>query len=93
MPSWLNIAVGYGADNLLGGVNNVWELEGELIDATDSFRRHQQFYLSLDMDLSKIKTNSKFLRTVLDVLNYIKVPFSALEINTLGQVKFHFIQF
>ena len=93
LPSWLNVAVGYGADNLLGGVNNVWESQGELIDATDTFRRHQQFYLSLDVDLSKIKTNSKFLRTVLDVLNYIKVPFSAIEINTLGQVRFHFIQF
>ena len=93
IPSWLNVAVGYGADNLLGGFNNVWEEQGTLVDATDAFRRHQQFYLSLDMDLSKIKTESKFLRTVLDVLNYIKVPFSAIEINTLGQVRFHFIQF
>jgi hypothetical protein len=78
---------------MLGGNDNIWEQGGELINLNSEFQRYQQFYFSLDADLSKVKTNSKFWRTMLDILNYIKLPFSTIEINTLGQVKFHILHF
>ncbi len=89
IPEWLNIAMGYGAENMFGGYTN---------DLSDNYKnwdlpRYSQFYLSLDADLSRIDTNSPFLRTLLDVLNILKMPFSTLEINTLGEVKFHLIRF
>lgn len=93
IPDWLNIAVGYGADNMFGGFDNSWEHQGEIIDINLSTQRYRQFYISLDLDLDRINTNSKIIRTLLDIFNYIKVPFSAIEINTLGQVKFHLIHF
>jgi len=93
IPEWMNIAFGYGVSNMLGGNDNIWEQGGELINLNSEFQRYQQYYFSLDADLSKVNTNSKFWRTLLDILNYIKLPFSTIEINTLGQVKFHILHF
>ncbi len=94
IPSWLNIAVGYGAENMYGGFANEWnendvfyKLEG------DEYKRYRQFYLSLDIDMTRIKTKSPFLKTVFNIINVIKIPAPTLEINTLGQVRFHPIYF
>lgn len=87
LPAWLNVAFGYGADGMLTGRN----------ENVDNFfisqNRQRQFYLSLDVDLSKIKTNSKLLRSLFDVFNMIKVPFPALEFNDKKGVKLHYIYF
>ena len=54
VPKWLNIAFGYGADGMLTGSAN---------DITFSNQnRMRQFYLSLDVDLTQIKTNSHLLK-------------------------------
>ena len=88
LPEWLNLAFGYGAENLFGGYsNNSLNLEDRQV------KRYGQFYISLDADLSKIDTSSPLLRTLLDVLNIIKLPFSTIEINTLGEVKFFVLKF
>jgi len=62
-----------------------------LIDRSDIVR-YRQFYLSPDIDLTKIPTNKKWVATLLEVLNIIKIPMPALEVNTLGEVKFHVLQ-
>lgn len=85
LPDWLNFAFGYGADGMLTGDSNDPLYENQ--------NRIRQYYLSLDVDLTRIKTNSHLLKTIFDVLNVIKVPFPALEINSQGLVKFHSIYF
>ena len=84
-PPWLNIAVGYGAEGMIGGHENPDEIDGVPV----SFPRYRQFYLSLDADLSKIPTKSAFLKFVFRTFGFIKIPFPALEYNSLGGVKFH----
>jgi len=84
-PNWLNIAFGYGADGMLTG-------DPEDI-AFPNQNRTRQYYLSLDVDLTRIRTNSHFLRTLFDVFNVIKIPFPALEINSEGRVKLHYLYF
>lgn len=87
LPDWLNVAFGYGADGMLTGKN-------EIIDNVyTSQNRQRQYYLSLDVDLSKIKTNSRLLRSLFDIFNTIKVPFPTLEFNGKKGVKTHFIYF
>ena len=87
LPKWLNVAFGYGADGMLTGkTENVDNL-------FISQNRQRQFYFSLDVDLSKIKTNSRLLRSLFDVFNMIKVPFPTLEFNDKKGVKFHYIYF
>ena len=55
--------------------------------------RTRQFYLSLDVDLSRIKTNSNILKTIFDVFNVIKIPFPTLEMNDNGRIIGHYIYF
>lgn len=89
-PKWLNIAVGYGAKGMTGTYYNPEEVDGMAIP---SFNRTRQFYLSLDLDLTKIKTRSEFLRLVLKVANMVKIPFPTLEYNTEDGIEFHAIYF
>ncbi len=94
-PKWINVSLGYGAENLYNGYGYNWEDEdgnGFTIDP-DQFPRYRQFYLSLDIDFTRIPTRSKPLRTLLGALNIIKFPFPTLEINSLGKTRFHPIYF
>jgi hypothetical protein len=94
LPPWLNLALGYGAGNMYGGFENRWEYEGEEYRLSPQlFPRHQQFYLSLDIDLNRVAVRSPFLRTILGVLNAVKIPAPALEYNTLGKWRMHAIYF
>ena len=91
-PSWLNIAVGYGADNMFGGFKNQWELNDEnfIIDHS-VYPRTRQYVLALDYDLSKIKTKSPFWKTILGALNAFKFPAPAIEYTSEGDFNFHLI--
>ncbi len=96
-PKWLNIAVGHSADGLLGGRVNYWCPE-----EYDNFRpedcpqnlridyshipRERQWYLSFDIDISKIETNSPLLRTLLDAVSIVKIPAPALELDGDGDL-------
>ena len=73
IPKWLNLAVGYGGEGMLAGVN------GNVNNLLISDLRYRQVFLSLDLDLEHIKTNSAFLKTVFSVFNMIKIPFPTLE--------------
>ena len=84
-PKWLNVALGYGAEGMLYGNSN-----GVTSVQQDPYR---QFYLSLDLDLTKIKTNSEFLKSVFSVVNFIKIPAPTLEINSKGALTFHYLYF
>ncbi|GAA3791577.1 DUF2279 domain-containing protein [Corallibacter vietnamensis] len=83
IPKWLNIALGYGADGMLTGTNT----------HLSNYDRGRQYYLSLDVDLTRIKTNSHVLKTLFSVFNTIKIPFPALEINEKNGVKLHAVYF
>jgi hypothetical protein len=86
-PSWLNIAVGYGAENMYGGFRNQWEEDGHRYELSDTaYRRYSQFYLSPDIDFSRIPSRSPLLRTLLGMLNVFKVPGPVLEYNKVEGV-------
>ncbi|MFM2213281.1 MAG: hypothetical protein RL427_544 [Bacteroidota bacterium] len=88
IPKWLNIAFGYGAEGMITGrdefVNTIFLPESE---------RYRQFYLSIDVDLTKIQTKSHFIKTLLTLFNTIKIPAPAFEIKGNGGSKLHLIYF
>lgn len=88
-PKWLNVAFGYGADGMISGRDD-YPIQTSLVNRPERVR---QFYLSLDVDLTKIKTESKFLQTLFSTINFIKIPAPTLEISTNGKSKFHWIYF
>lgn len=82
-PSWLNIAVGHSAENVFGAYGNPAGFPS----------RYRQYFLSFDIDLSKIKTKNKFLKSVLGAFNFVKIPAPTLEYNSQGKFKFYPIMF
>ncbi len=83
-PKWLELSGGYGAEDML------YARDRQNLDAgLDPYR---QYYLSLDIDFTAIPTRSKFLKTVLKVVNIIKVPAPAIEFSKKG-VRGHALYF
>ena len=82
IPSWLCMAVGYGANGMYGEFGNITNYNG--VDIPEA-KRYRQYLLSLDIDWTKIKTDSKFLQIVLKALTFIKLPFPAIEYNSMGK--------
>src|SRR5688572_26813022 len=92
-PAWLNISVGYGADGMYGGFENKWMDElGNDVTRYD-IPRKRQFYLAPDIDFTKIKTKSRFLRTTFSFLNAFKCPAPALMLDSKGKMKAYAIYF
>lgn len=86
--SWLNkrllcFSVGYGVENMLGARDN------SAVALVPADLRFSSIYLSLDLDLTKIKSRSKFVRTALFFLNGLKVPAPALEFGFNGNTRLH----
>jgi hypothetical protein len=90
LPPWLNIAAGYSANGMLGEFSNKSYYHGNKLPLYD---RTRQFLISLDVDWEKIPTHSKLLKTVFSGLNFIKIPFPALEINSQGVFKGYWLYF
>lgn len=91
LPRWLAVSFGYGADGMLGANYNNFLVMDDQGNVTN-YDRVRQFYISLDVDLSKIKTRSKALKAVFNALNIIKIPAPTLEFSN-GKTKFHYLYF
>ncbi|MCF8405691.1 MAG: YfiM family protein [Bacteroidales bacterium] len=85
-PGWLNVSLGYSGEGMLGANSNPKYFEGATMP---EYTRYRQYYLSLDVDLPRIKTRSHFLKFILNGLNFIKIPFPTLEYNNQDGLKFH----
>jgi len=80
-PHWLNVAVGHGAN----GMVSAYQKENDS-------KRRRQFMLSLDVDLTRVKTKSKILNTVLHSFGFIKFPMPTLDLSN-GKLHAHSIYF
>ena len=93
IPKWLNMAAGYGAKGLYGGFENrAVDENGHVTFDRRDISRQRQWYLSPDIDFTKIHTKSKTLRTVFFFLNAIKIPAPALEYSG-GKFRGRWLQF
>ena len=88
IPKWFNIALGYGAEGMITGSPN--DTSNNSLPKDERFR---QFYVSLDLDLTKIETKSHILKTILTIFNTVKIPAPTFEINGLQGIKFHAFYF
>lgn len=87
IPKWLNVAIGYGGTGMLYGNKN------EAFENGVVQNQSREFYVSLDVDLTKIETKSNFLKTLFSVFNTIKVPAPTLQIGDFNGVKGYLIYF
>lgn len=92
-PKWLNIAIGYGADDMYAADDNTWEdADGQQFNYSH-IPRVRQFYLSPDIDFTRIPTRKKVLKILFHVLNSLKFPAPTLEVNSAGRIKMHAVFF
>ena len=83
-PKWLNLGLGYGAQDLVFARDSQNQLAG--------FEGFRQYYLGIDFDLSYIKTDKKWLKTLLFLLDGIRLPAPAFEFNKNG-TRFHLLYY
>lgn len=83
IPAWLQLSLGYSAYGMLGGHDNLILVIDESGNAL-KFDRVRRYYLSLDVDLTRIKTRSKLLKNIFTALNILKFPAPALEFSVKG---------
>ena len=89
LPPWLNIAVGFGATGMFGATENIWTDENTGISYNRSdISRDRQFYIAPDIDFTKIKTHSRFLKSVFFCLNAFKMPAPTLVFSK-GKMRVH----
>ncbi len=92
-PCWLNLALGYGAERMLGGYGNSWKDAAGTVYSRTDIARYKKFLLSADVDLTKINTKNKVLKTAFSLINVLKIPAPAISINTKGNASFYGLYF
>ena len=88
IPVWLNVAVGYGAENVYGAYGNGWSVGRERFRYQPE--RYRQWFLSPDIYFSRIPTKKRWVRLTLGILDFIKFPSPALEFSQ-GKLKGHWL--
>ena len=93
LPRWLSFSIGYGAEGMFGARTNVaYDANGNVTFDRRDIKRYRQWYLSPDVDFSKIRTNKKGLKILFAVLDAFKFPAPTLEYSN-GSFKGHWIVF
>jgi len=88
----LGLAFGYGANGMVGGEDNIWEDSKGIVYDRSDIPRYRQYYLALDYDLTKIRTKNPNIKTLLFLLNCIKLPSPAIEFSQ-NKIKGHWLKF
>ena len=93
LPHWLSFSFGYGAEGMFGARSNVaLDANGNVIFDRSDIKRYRQWYISPDVDFTKIRTNRKGLKILFFVLDAFKFPAPTLEYSN-GSFKGHWIVF
>ncbi len=86
-PKWLAISLGYGASGMIRARENFiyyYSTSGPEVYYYLQTERFRDFYVSLDIDFTKIKTKSKALKTIFTLINTVKVPLPTVGFNKYG---------
>ncbi len=93
LPSWLQISIGTGAEGMFGATENIGkDNNGNVIFSRPDIKRYRQWYIAPDVDLTKIKTKRKGIKTALFILNSLKFPMPALEYSN-NRFKWNWVSF
>ena len=93
IPAWLQLSLGTGVEGLFGARDNTaTDKYGNINFSRPDIKRYRQWFLAPDIDLTKIKTNKKGLKLVLNILNIVKFPTPSLELSN-GSLKWNWFHF
>jgi hypothetical protein len=90
-PKWLNVAVGYGIDGFVSSDDNTFIRDGNMF--TYDIPQQRQFYLSPDIDLTRIPVEKRGLRIAFRMLNTLKFPMPGLSYSTKDGMNLHWLAY
>jgi hypothetical protein len=93
MPDWLMVTVGYGAEGMLGGHDNVWKTSAGEVKDFSSLARSKRILISVDLHVGFLRKKNLLFCYLLAPFVLIKFPAPAIEINFERGVIFHPIYF
>lgn len=80
-PKWLCFSVGYSADaKIIGDSETYYDPNTDRV-----YDASREFIFSLDVDFSQLNIQKPWLRTIVNQLNYLKIPFPVLILSN-GQI-------
>ena len=86
-PKWLNLSLGYGSEGMFGGTENkAIDETGNITFYRPDIKRYRQWYISPDIDFTKIRTKKKGVKMLFTVLSAFKFPAPTLEFSN-GKLK------
>ena len=86
-PKWLNLSVGYGATGMTGGSENISGYHNGIY--IPEYERTRRYFLSFDIDLTRIETRNSSLGLLLKAFGFIRIPFPAIELDANKKFRFH----
>ncbi len=93
LPGWLMLTIGYGAEGLLGGHDNVWSTkEGEPKDYS-SVARTKRIFISVDVNANYLREKNRWLNYLFAPFVFIRFPSPAIEFNFERGIIFHPVYF
>lgn len=90
-PAWLLLSIGYGAEGMYGGFDNVWTDKNGVVHDYSHVERFTKFFLSVDIDLDLVVKN-RVLKRWLYPVNIFKLPMPTIEFSEKG-VQFHILYY
>ncbi len=84
-PRWLNVAIGYGATEMIRAKTNNYNVDNSI--------QQCEFYLSFDADLTRVGWEKKWMKRTAKILSFIKLPSPTLEARGNGKLKMHWMFF
>ena len=90
LPPWLNLALGYSIEGVIGEFENPRFYRGQPFPHLE---RYRQWVISPDIDFTRIPARKPWLRSLLRYVNMIKLSFPAVEYNRVGGLRLRALYF
>ena len=90
-PSWFCFSLGYGANGMLGGRDNVWWDESGNKQDYSLIPRRSEWKFSFDIDITRLPLKKKWQRNLAGWLRWIKIPAPTLSVGSGTLPKWHLI--
>ena len=92
-PKWLGFHIGYSADGMVGGDDNIWVDNKGIYHDASNIIRYRRYLLSPAISFNHLPINKKLLKAAAFITDHVRIPMPALEYNSKGQFKGHWLYF
>ncbi len=89
-PRWLGLNIGYGAEGMLGGNDNIWtDPDGKTMNYSH-ISRYRQYYIGPSISFGYLKNHpKKAIRIIAHITDKIRLPLPVIELNGKSTMDIH----